>query len=373
MPYAGQRALDIMKIIDRYMVKGFAPAFIWCLFIFIIMAVIIDIFSFIDDIVKYKIPAASIWAFYVYYSPTIFIQVAPMAVLLSTIYVLSNLNKHNEITAMKSSGISLWRILSPILIMGFLISMAVFIVNDRIIPPSSRKAGVIRREELEKEKRKFNPVKIENVALYGAGNRIIFARNYDTQKMTLGDIIIHQHDASANLTSKLTAQTGSWTGEGWKFSRVLIYKIDNAGRILGEPEFHNDAIIPLKEKPSDFANREWRSDYMSYKELNKYIRNFRGTGNRLVKNLLVELHYKISFPLISLIIILVGAPFAIITTRGGVLIGIGMSIAIGLLYYASIAISLAFGKAGILPPIVAAWFGNVTFAILGIHLINKRT
>jgi Predicted permeases len=87
----------------------------------------------------------------------------------------------------------------------------------------------------------------------------------------------------------------------------------------------------------------------------------------------VDLHYKIAFPMISLIIILVGAPFAMITTRGGVLIGIGMSIAIGLLYYASIAIFIAFGKAGILPPIASAWLGNVIFAALGIYLVNKRT
>jgi len=361
-----------MKIVDRYMVKGFLGPFIWCLFIFIIMAVIIDIFSFIDDIVKYKIPVSSIMAFYFYYTPTIFLQVAPMAVLLSTIYVLSNLNKHNEITAMKSSGISLWRILSPLLIMGFLISMATFIVNDKVIPPSSKKAGEIRRDELEKQKKAGVPKVLENIALYGAGNRIVFAKSYDTEKKRLGDIIIHEHDASTNLTSKITAQSGVWTDEGWKFSKVIIYKIDNSGRILEEPVFYNDTILPLKEKPADFANRDWRSDYMSYRELKRYIRNFRGVSTKLIKGLLVDLHYKIAFPLISFIIILVGTPFAIITTRGGVLIGIGMSIAIGLLYYASIAISLAFGKAGVLPPIAAAWLGNVVFAILGIHLINKR-
>ncbi len=362
-----------MKIVDRYLIKGFLWPFLWCLFIFIIMAIIIDIFSFIDDIVKFKIPITSIIAFYVYYAPTIFLQVVPMASLLSTIYVLSNLNKHNEITAMKSGGISLWRILAPILLVGFIISMVTFMVNDRIIPISSRVSSAIRRDELEKEKRKSNQPKVlENVAIYGAGNRIVFARNYDTEKKTLGDIIIHEHDASANLISKITAERGVWTPEGWKFSNIIMYRIDNSGRILGEPVFLSEGLIPLKEKPSDFANREWRADYMSYKDLKKYIKNFKGVGTRLVKGLLVDLYYKISFPLISLIIILIGAPFALITTRGGVLIGLGMSIAIGLLYYGFIAISLAFGKAGLLPPLVAAWIGNVVFGILGIYLINKR-
>ena len=363
-----------MKIIDKYMVKGFAGTFLWCLFAFIIMAIIIDIFSFIDDIVKFKIPLASIIAFYVYYSPTIFLQVAPMAVLLSTIYVLSNLNKHNEIVAMKSSGISLWRILAPILIIGVLVSIIVFIVNDKVIPTSSKISNVIRREELEKEKRKDKQSKLmENVAVYGAGNRIVFAKSYDTEKKALTDIIIHEHDASENLISKITAQSGVWTSDGWKFSGVTMFKIDNSGKILGEPEFFNEKIITLKEKPADFANREWRTDYMSYRELKNYIDNFKGTGTKLTRSLLVDLHYKVAFSVISLIIILIGSPFALITTRGGVLIGVGVSIAIGLLYYAFIAISLAFGKAGILPPAVSAWLGNIVFAALGIHLINRRS
>lgn len=362
-----------MKIIDRYMIKGFLGSFVWCLFVFVIMAVIIDIFSFIDNIVKFKIPLSSIAAFYVYYTPTIVLQVTPMAVLLSTIFVLSNLNKNNEITAMKSSGISLWRILTPILVAGVIISISMFIINDRVIPLSSKISAVIRRDELEKEKRKDRLTKvIDNVAVYGSGNRIIFARNYDTEKKILNDIIIHEHDKNENLISKTTAQNASWTAEGWVFHKVIMWRIDNAGRILGDPIFSEDKMIPIKEKPSDFANREWRSDYMSFRQLKKYIKNFGGTSANLTKSLMVDLHYKVSFCLISVIIILIGAPFAMITTRGGVLIGIGMSIIIGLGYYAFIAVSIAFGKAGFLPPIVSAWLGNVVFAIIGINLINKR-
>ena len=363
-----------MKIVDKYLFKGFIGPFIWCLFLFTSMAIIIDIFSFIDDIVKFKIPAASIIAFYVYYCPTIFVQVTPMAVLLSTIYVLSNLNKHNEIVAMKSSGISLWRIMAPIFIMGFIISVFVFIINDRIIPVSSRVSSVIRRDELEKEKRLGRENKIiDSVAIYGSGNRIIFARTYDTEKKVLTDIIIHEHNTSQDLISKTTAQSAVWESGEWHFKKAIIYKIDNAGQILGEPLFLNETVLPIKEKPSDFANKEWRAEYMSYRELKKYIKYFKGAETKLIKGLLVDLYYKVSFSVISLIIILIGAPFALITTRGGVLIGLGMSITIGLLYYAFIAMALAFGKAGILPPAVAAWLGNAVFAILGVYLVNKRS
>lgn len=356
------------------MVKGFLAPFIWCLLLFNIMAVIIDIFSFIDDIVKYKIPASSIAAFYVYYIPTIFIQVAPMAVLLACMYFLSNLNKHSEITAMRSSGISIWRLLAPIILIGFIISAIVFIVNDKVIPISSRVSTAIRHDELEKAKYAESRASgvVENVAIYGSDNRIIFARRYNMEKKELEDIIMHEHDAHENLTAKITAASAEWTGSRWRFAKVIIYKIDNSGRIIGQPTFYGRKVIPLKERPGDFANREWKSDFLSYRQLKKYIRNFGGTDSRLTRSLLVDLHYKIAFCFISVIVILIGSPFALITTRGGVLIGMGLSIGIGLLYYSSIAVFIAFGKAGLLPPIIAAWLGNILFLGIGIHLVNKR-
>ncbi|MCX5666532.1 MAG: LPS export ABC transporter permease LptG [Candidatus Omnitrophica bacterium] len=362
-----------MKIIDRYIAKSFLSSFLWCLFVFVIMAVIIDIFSFIDDIVKYKIPLGSVIAFYFYYIPTIFIQIIPMAALLSTIYVLSNLNKNNEIIAMKSSGVGLWRILTPLLVLGFLISVFTFMVNDRVIPLTSKVSQMIRREELEKYKASDKELKvIENVAVYGTGNRIVFARSYDTVEKKLSDIIIHEHDAKERLVLKTTANSAIWTGSEWKFIKVITYKVDNAGKILGSPVFYNEKIIPLKERPRDFANKELKAEFMSYQELHNYIDNFRGSGMKITRNLLVDLNYKLAFPFISLIIIMVAAPFALLTMRGGVMIGIGTSIVIGLLYYAVIAISLAFGKAGILPPILAAWSGNIIFTGAGIYLLNKR-
>lgn len=360
-----------MKIIDRYIAKSFLTSFIWCVVVFVLMAVIIDIFSFIDDIIKNKIPFQSIFAFYFYYIPTVFIQIIPMAVLLSTIYMLSNLNKNNEIIAMKSSGIGLWRILAPLLVIGFMISALTFIVNDRVVPMTSKISQMIRREELEKRKENKSRI-VDNVAVYGTGNRILFARNYEVGNKKLNDIIIHEHDASENLVSKVTAQYALWTGNEWIFHKAIKTRIDNAGKIIGAPTFYNELEIPLKERPRDFAYGEWKADFMSYRELGNYIKNFRGSDVKITRNLLVDLHYKVAFPFISLIIIMVAAPFALLTMRGGVMIGIGMSIVIGLLYYAVIAISLAFGKAGILLPFIAAWFGNIIFFILGIYLLNKR-
>ncbi len=363
-----------MKIIDRYMSRNFLGPFIWCVLVFITMAIIIDIFSFIDDIVNYKIPLTSLIRFYAAYTPTIAVQIIPMAVLLSTISALSNLNKHSEIIAMKSGGMSLWRILAPILVLGLVISSIVFVINDKVIPSSSRIASTIRHDELEKEKNKEKRSRvIENVAVYDSNNKIIFARKFDAEARSLEDIIIHEQDDKEHLTAKITAERGVWNGDAWRFFKVITYRMDNSGHIIGSPVFVNEAVIQINEKPSDFQNNDWQSEYMSYRELKLYIERFKNTDTKLIRNLKVDMHYKISFCLISFVIILTGAPFALITTRGGVLIGVGVSITIGLLYYAVIAIALAIGKNGLLPPVIAAWISNVIFALFGAYLIQQRT
>jgi len=363
-----------MRILDRYMLRSFTMVFLWCLGMFVIIAVISDIFSYIDKIVTYRIPIASIVAFYVFYAPALIIQVVPIAVLIGTIYILGDLNKHNEIIAMKASGVSLWRIIGPLLMVGTIISGIVFIVNDRVVPTSSRIAQIIRKDELEKHKSTGGTPKIiENVAVYGSGNKLIFARTYDAGRKTLEDIIIHRHDKHLNLISKTTAKQGRWDGKQWIFYDTITYTVDNSGRILGEPQFDAERTMDIEERPSDFIKREWRSEFMSYRELKRYIENFKGSGIKLLRTLEVELHYKISFVFISLIIILIASPFALITTRGGIIVGVGMGIAIGLLYYGTIAVSLALGKLGPFPALVSAWLPNLLFACLGVYLINKKS
>ena len=96
-----------------------------------------------------------------------------------------------------------------------------------------------------------------------------------------------------------------------------------------------------------------------------------GVGTKITNKLLVDLYNKVSFPLISLVIVLAGIPFAMTSRRGGALLGVGISIAISLIYYGIIAISIALGKGGIIPPLVASWSANFIFASLGLYFVSR--
>lgn len=359
-----------MKILDRYILKSFIPSFLWCLSIFLFLYVIIDLFGHIDEIIREKIALHLLLYYYATFVPLIFVQTSPMAILLATVYNLSSWNKNNELTAMKASGISIWKILKPILLVGFIVSVFTFIVNDKIVPKSTTLSVRIKEELIEK-KTAVPEKTIENLAIYGKKNRIIYARVFDGAKNELKDVIIHEHDANQNLVSKISASKARYRNDRWYFFEVLTSKVNNQGQLIGNPRFYPERVIDIEERPRDFARREWRTELMDYRELSRYINLFKGGAKKTLNRLRVELYQKISFPLTSVVIILVGAPFAMHLRRGGMLAGVGVSIIISLLYYACFAISLAFGKASILPPIIAAWLGNIIFGIYGFNQIQK--
>ena len=110
---------------------------------------------------------------------------------------------------------------------------------------------------------------------------------------------------------------------------------------------------------------------MNYRKLKNYIERLSGSGAQIVQKLLVELHHKISFPFVSLVIIFLGIPFALSTQGKGKVASIGLSIVISFFYYTVEALSLALGKRGSMPPFLSAWFANFLFAAVGIMLMRR--
>lgn len=359
-----------MRLTDKYIIRQVVPPLFYCLISFILLYIVIDLFGHLDEILKNKVAANIVLRYYISFIPLIFVQTAPITMLVSTVYVLGNLSKYNEIIAMKAGGMSLWVIIRPFLLLGLFLSLIVFVINENIVPEASITTKTIKEEKMEKKPNAPTTKLIENVAIYGANNQMIYARFYDPAKKTLVNPIIMINDEEKNLTTKIIADEARWTESGWMFSHCTVYNFDK-NQIVGEPQLFSEKSVLIEEKPDDFLRYEVRAEFMNYEQLKRYIKRLYGAGSKITNKLLVDLNYKLSFPFISLIIVLVGIPFAITTKRGGVLLGVGISIAIALLYYGVIAICIAVGKTGALPPIVASWLANFSFASIGLYFISK--
>ncbi|MEA3305748.1 MAG: LptF/LptG family permease [Candidatus Omnitrophota bacterium] len=366
-----------MKILDKYLLKHFIAPFIFCLLTFILLYVVLDLFNNLNEMIESGISLIVLFPYYLNFTPFIVVQMTPIAILISTMFSLGIFSKNNEITAMRTSGISLLRILAPLIAIGLLISAAIFVINDRIVPDSTMNAAIIKDEKIEKAKRekklrKKSEKTLENIAFYGKNNRIIYARRYNVYREKLTEVIIYDEDKNQNVVSKTSIAKAQWEKNRWRGKNIMFFRLDKNGRIIGEPEFYEDKFLDIPETPADFKKRRHQTEFMSFSELKKYIEYLSFGSGAAVRSLKVDLNHKTAFPFVNLVVILIASPFALIhARRGNIFIGIGMSIFLIAAYYVIMSISLAMGKADFLPPCAAAWSANIIFACIGTLFIVR--
>ncbi|MFC1480350.1 LptF/LptG family permease [Candidatus Omnitrophota bacterium] len=365
-----------MRILEKYVLKSYVASFFFCISLLIVLGVIGDIMSFLQEIFENNIPLASILSFYCHLAPFAFVNMVPFACLLSAVYVFNSLSKNHEVTAVVASGLSLWKLLRPILFVTFLLCLATFIINDKVVPSTMEKANRIRQEELE-QGRDETSSDIKDLAIYGKGDQIIFAKSFTPSTEVLKNLIIHRQDRNHLITEKISARLAKWQDDGvwagWTGEDVIVFKVDSNGNFTGDPRIYKKKQISIKENPQDFTDTQWDPRFMSFRQLKKYLKIFSVGSPSTVRRLLVDLNYKLAFPFTALITVLVGVPFSIETGRASALIGMARGIMIAMLYLPAMAISLALGKGGVLPPVVAAWLSNVVFALVGIYFVNRKS
>lgn len=362
-----------MKIIDRYIFANFICIFLFCTVFLYVLFVVGDVFGFLDEIMRERIGAGALVAFYFYMMPFIVTQIAPVSCLLSSVFLLGNLNRHNEITALEASGVSLLKIIRPMLIGASCIGVLLFLLNDKVVPPFMRIANKIRYEKLEIGKRgRSQSIIMQNIALYGSRKEIIFAKKFDITKNTLEDVIIHTQDEPQQIMSKISAKFMLWKDGKWQGKEVVIYSIDNKGQFVGEPKIYKETEIPLRERPLDFVNNQWQPQYMGFMQLKRYLEVFLSGSKVAYQRFSVDLHYKLAFPFSCLVMILAAAPFTLVTQRGKALVGMAKGILIALTYIPIVAVGLALGKGGTLPPAIAAWSANIALGGIGLYLTLRR-
>jgi len=363
-----------MRILEKYVLTSFIWAFLFCIVLLMVLGIIGDVLGFLDDIFKNDIPLPSILQFYFYLAPFAFVNMVPFACLLSAVYVFNSLSKNHEVTAVIACGLSLWKLLRPVLVVTFGLCLMTFIVNDKFVPSTMEKANRIRQEELEQPDKEGKP-KIKDITVYGKGDQIIFAKSFDPASKVLSNVIIHKHGDDNEIIRKISARLVKWRQQAgyWVGKDVVVFKADKDGSFSGNPAVSKSRKIFIAEKPADFIRNQGDPRFMSYGQLKRYLGIFKSGSSSTVRRLMVDLNYKLAFPFTALITVLVGVPFSIETGRANALVGMARGIAVAMLYLPVMAVSLALGKGGSLPPAAAAWLSNFLFAGVGIYFVNKKS
>ncbi len=365
------RRLDITfpNIIDRYVIREYVKILALVLLSTLALFVIVDYTDLAGDIRRNHIAFHTVFAYYRFMVFQILNFSVPISVLVATLVTFALFSKNNEVTAFKSSGVSLYRIALPVVIFGLLTSGMAYLLLDYVLPYSNRRA-----EELHNKIKNNKSVAVasqqQKLWFHGHGNYIINFLSYDRVRKELSQVQVFEfHPQEFRLARRVYASTARWDGQGWVFDHGWMRSFPDKGG-------STFALItsPLRlfysEKPSDFEAEVKLPDQMTFNQLRTYIDTIRSSGYS-AEQLSVKLYEKTSWPFLSLVMCLIALPFAFKIGKAGALYGITIALVLGLFYWLVYAIFTKFGEAGNLPPLLAAWSANILFAIAALYMFLR--
>lgn len=356
-----------MSILDRYVSREFLKNMLLITVSFISLFLIIDFFEKIRMFLSNRASAGQMASYFLFRLPMILAQTLPAAVLLSSLITCGVLSRHSEITAMKANGISLYRVSVPIALIAAFICLAVFLLNEWVTPSANERAEHIRRVEVQKQK-SLGSFKLDQI-WYRGQKGIYNFRLFDPEKNRLQGITIHYLDREMNLTMRLDAEWGEWREDRWVFHNLLIARFQTGEFPALTRIKQQEADLP--ERPSDFRVVQKSADAMGYLELKRYIDKLRAEGYDATRYS-ADLHGKIAFPLVGIILAAIGISFSLRSERsGGIARGIGAGLVIGFSYWLVYAFGISLGRSGALPPLLAAWLGNILFGAASLWMVLR--
>ncbi|MFW5999675.1 MAG: LptF/LptG family permease [Halanaerobiaceae bacterium] len=354
------------RIIDIYLSKQVLFPFLVGVAIIGIIMISGFLFEIADLIIVRDAPILDVMKILFYRIPQLIVDTIPLAILFSVMTGMGRLSRQNEFAALRMGGVSLFRLIVPLVLLGVIISGFTFFLSENVVPwANHRSQNLVRRTSL----REKMPNVREQEYFRGPDDMLYFVEEYDDEARELRNIVVFNKERSSDFPEIITAETGRIDGNLWIMEQGLIHKYRDDGTLSFETQF-KDMEIEFDQDPVEFFGNQKGTSEMSRRELREEIEVFRGSGIK-VDSLLVEYYLKLSEPLAAFIFILVGVPLSLAQKNNRVS-SIILTIAIIFLYYVSLALFRSLGRNGVLPPVVAAWATTVIFAGVGVLLLVWR-
>jgi len=359
--------LDITfpNIIDRYILREFLKVLALVLISVIALFIIVDYNEIASDVRKNAIGIETLLSYYRFQIFYVLNWTLPISVLVSTLVTFGILSKNNEVTAIKSGGVSLYRIAVPILAVAAVISIFAYFVLDFVLPYANERAAEIKNKI--EGKPAVTKASEQKLWYLGKGRYIINFLSYDRNKRELSQVQVFEfHPTEFRMTRRVYARLARWNGSAWAFEDGWMRSFTDEGKSTFTPI---TTPLPLfyPETPEDFASDVKPPDQMTYAQLRRYIQTIRNSGYA-AEELTVKLYAKTSWPVISIVMSLIAMPFAFRMGKRGALYGIGIALILGIFYWMIFAIFTKFGEVGNLPPLLSAWSANILFALAAVYM-----
>ena len=356
-----------MKLLDKYILLKVLSTFFFVLLILVAIIVVIDLTEKVDKFTTNNLSTMVVIGYYLDFVPWIAGLISPIIVFIAIVYVTGRLAAHTEIIAMLSSGISFPRLLLPYFMAATIIAAITFVLNGWVIPLSNKK-----RLDFELTYIKNKPYFDRgNIHLQIEPNVIMYIQNYNTENNTGYQFTLERFDNN-RLVEKLKAENITWDSvkhtwhlKMWKRRYVdSLFLVRTNATSFDLRTTGTDMDTALNIKPVDFENEEGKYDGMTIPELSEHITKLRFRGSTGVETYEVERHIRFAAPFTIFVLVFMGVLVSARKSRGGTGFQIVMGFILAFIFLIFFLLTRTFAETGALPPFLAAWLPNITFAII---------
>lgn len=358
-----------IRILDRYIFREVFKSFIFGICAF--SAVFIGsgtLFRIAQYITEYGASVSSIVKIFVLSLPGVVIWTFPMSMLLASLLTIGRLSGNSEITAMKSCGISFYRIATPAIVLGAFVSLFAVAFNEFVVPWSNQAYSNVLEYEI---KGNLAPQSQEHIIIKdikdGKIEKLIYAREFVADDNTMRGIAMQSFEAG-ELKHVENAEYAEWRNNMWTMHNGMIYDVAD-GKNQHTMKFDTQ-VLPINESPRQIVQGQKKPEEMTMKELGEQI-GIMKTQYVNTSKLETELHQRITVPMASLIFTLVGVPLGMQPNRNSSSMGFVMSIIIIFIYYSLMTMAGAIAQGGTVPPMLAVWLPNIVGLLAGGYLMRR--
>ena len=360
-----------MRLLDRYVLRYFLQAYLYCIAGFISIWFIFDISDNISTFLDQRISKLLILKYYLAQVPQILVILLPVALLLALLFSLGRMSRSNEIVSMLTAGVSLPRVISPLLIAAGLTSGASLLLNYSLAPHAEYAHKKL--EDPTSYRRQLGLV--AQVFRNRTDNRTWFIQQFFPGENKFTTVLVIQQDAQDNIVRNYIATSATYHPESkaWEFNKLKMVSYDEAGNITEIIPYTESLMIDSwSETPFRLSSANMRAEFLSVPELRDYLQSNADFPATLLAPFATHLEHRLALPWNCLVVALIAAPLGIGYARRGVLSSVAAAVLLAFAMNFATHLSLALGEGARINPWAAAWTPNLIFGLLGLALIYFR-
>ena len=394
-------------LLDDYVLREFSTNLALVLSTFAVLFLVFTFFELIGDIIRNRTPLVTVGDYLLNLVPYILYNTTPLCVLVAALITFGALHRSSELTAMKATGISLYRVVIPILVLCAAIAAGLFAFDEFYLPSANRRQESLRATIKGKPAQTFlrpdrkwisGQTIATNTPVSGAPNslptgtqadadirsngnrsthnpapaRIFFYQFFDADKNVFANLTVFEFaPGSFTLQRRIFAASAHWDDHAnqWIFENGWQRTFAGESTVSYQP-FSLSTFPEIHEQPTYFKKEDRPSQEMSYGELSRYITDLSQSGFDTMR-LRVQLNRKLAYPLITLVMAVLAIPFALSMGKRGGLAGIATAIGLAIAYWVVAGVFEAMGNVNTLPAALAAWSPDLLFGITGAYLLLR--